>query len=181
MGKCNISCFCIFQLRVKISVIKRNQSFLYIHSHATCGVQRLGKHRRKHWDKWRNRKAKYWLLHSGRGGGGGSTLLLLLRKPRDINQNTFKYAPSWSNTQTIHHFYHRGLNCLPCIPETQQLPWQPLGNTAELEANKSSVQCIYKMLILQFWEEPVRHDLHLKTAIIMSSHRECVWVFFSNR
>lgn len=25
-----------------------------------------------------------------------------------------------------------------------------------------------------FREEPIRHDLHLKTALIMSSHRECV-------
>lgn len=37
------------------------------------------------------------------------------------------------------------------------------------------------MLIVWSWEEPIRHDLHLKTALIMSSHRECVFFNLVNK
>lgn len=96
------------------------------------------------------------------------------QKTQEIN--TFKYTTFVEQYRTIHDFYCRGSNHLPYIPETitvaKTASWKYCSTGSQVYPPYSK----YIMLITWFWEEPIRHDLHLKTALIMSSHRECVFL-----
>lgn len=113
-----------------------------------------------HWwkEKKKQERQQYWLTRMRRR----LMVLRLLKKPKENNQNTFKYTTSEPYKYTSVALIHT-------------LPRQLFGNTViQGRRRVYPPYSKYIMLIRWFWQEPIRHDLHWKTAFILSSHRECV-------
>lgn len=160
MAKCNGSPLCDF---VKAAKSRPLSTFTH--------TQPAGKNKikRKLMDKQKRQK-KQQNTDCIQAGRAVRTLLLLLWKtPKKINRNTFKYATSESHVKPLDQRIHIAL--LTSLKHTLLLPIRLLlllllllGNTVVTEVCPP----YSKYVISWFRGKPIRHDLHLKTALITS-------------
>lgn len=147
MAKCNISCLYVFLFRMKRLFVLSLHSLTHSPSVACCNS------RRKTQRSMEKQKGRILTVQAATSA---------YKTQRKINQNTFKYTTSVERYRTI--FRSRESNHLPYIPETYLLPRQLLGKYCSNRSQVYPPYSKYIMLITWFWEEPIRHDLHLKTA-----------------
>lgn len=106
-------------------------------------------------------RQQYWLTRMRRRLMALRLLKKTLRKqPKHLNTQPLNHTSTWRSF---------------CCPDTQVLPRQLLGNTVtQGRSQVSAPYSKYKMLIRWFRQEPIRHDLHLKTAVSHATGNVCL-------